>query len=474
MTHDASITVVQDGQILFAGQAERYSQIKHDPDLCSALIEEALGHGEPDVIAFYENRLLKKIRQACDWHFVQALDWSRLATPYLRKWGLRAPVKSYKHHYSHACAGYFTSLFREAAVVVIDAIGEWHTMTIWHAVDNHLKLIKAVNYPSSLGLLYSCFTKRCGLRTNDEEFILMGMAAFGEPIYADRIENDFIGDDLFSLTRYCSKGIGNYLPGARIEDLAASIQKVTEKCVLKIVEYSKLVTKSENLVYMGGVALNCVANTKLTQAYQNVWIMPNPGDAGSSLGCAAAHYGSHLNWTTPYLGTRIEGDYPVEKACRLLAAGKVVGIAKGRAEFGPRALGNRSLFADPRSRDMKDKVNVTKQRQKFRPFAPVIRQDMAQDYFEMPLPSTPYMQYACRAKYPAEFPAVCHVDGTSRVQTVSENEHPGLYRMLGDYYDKTGCPMLLNTSLNVRGKPIVNDRTCVWNLKNTTVFRFCK
>ena len=211
---------------------------------------------------------------------------------------------------------------------------------------------------------------------------------------------------------------------------------------------------------MGGVALNCSANEHLGDYFDNIWIMPNPGDAGSSLGAAALAYGKQVEWLHPYLGMNIEGEYPVNALLDELLAGKIVGVASGRAEFGPRALGNRSLLADPRGPEIKDKVNEIKRRQQFRPFAPVIMEEYVDQYFYMPkgFPTSPYMQTTATCKKPSEFPAIIHQDGTSRVQTVSKDCGSGIRELLEKWFVLTGCPMLLNTSLNIRGEPMVNDR----------------
>ena len=206
---------------------------------------------------------------------------------------------------------------------------------------------------------------------------------------------------------------------------------------------------------MGGCALNCKANTKAFAYYDNVWIMPNPSDAGSSVGAVLAKKKTKIDWKTPYLGYDIKGDYPVDNLFRELKDTGIVGVANGKAEFGPRALGNRSLLADPRGKDMKDKVNAIKKRQKYRPFAPVILAEHAETYFYGEV--GPYMQYTSKCRKPKEFPAIVHVDDTSRVQTVDKKDHPGLRDLLERWYAKTGCPMLLNTSLNIKGKPMVND-----------------
>ena len=242
-----------------------------------------------------------------------------------------------------------------------------------------------------------------------------------------------------------------------------AIQKVTEEIMIKLTKAIRNEYGIKNLCLSGGVALNCVANSLLFDVFDNVHIMPNPGDAGSSLGAAALHYynetGRRVEWDGPYLGTNIPGKYPVQKALSSLRRNKIFGIANGKAEFGPRALGNRSLCADPRGPDVKDKMNVIKKRQKFRPFAPMILEEHVHDYFEMPggISHAPYMQFVAKCKKPEEFPAIIHADGTSRVQTVRKEEHPDLHNLLTKFYKQTGCPMLLNTSLNIKGQPIVND-----------------
>ena len=235
--------------------------------------------------------------------------------------------------------------------------------------------------------------------------------------------------------------------------------KLTEELIEIVMQKARSYSKSNNLVYMGGVALNCLANRNLGKFFDNIWIMPNPGDAGSSLGAAALGYKKKINWTNAYLGHNIEGDYPVIQLATHLLEHKIAGVANGRSEFGPRALGNRSLLADPRGDDIKDKVNSIKRRQKFRPFAPVILEEYADEYFEMPSGwvDSRYMQIVAKCKFPEKFPAIIHVDGTSRVQTVPK-DNSGIRQLLEYWYDKTGCPLLLNTSLNIRGEPMVNDR----------------
>ena len=216
-------------------------------------------------------------------------------------------------------------------------------------------------------------------------------------------------------------------------------------------------TGKRNLVFMGGCALNASANTRLWELFSDVWIMPNPGDSGSSLGAAAAALGSHLVWKGPYLGNQIDSRaYPSKAILARILEDGVAPVAYGRAEFGPRALGNRSILADPRDPDIKDKVNRIKKRELFRPFAPVIMEEHLHEWFEASA-SSPYMQYTFRCKQPLKIPSVVHADGTSRVQTVNKKQHPGLYETLRMFYVETGIPLLLNTSLNIKGQPLLND-----------------
>jgi carbamoyltransferase len=231
---------------------------------------------------------------------------------------------------------------------------------------------------------------------------------------------------------------------------------------------------SANLVYMGGVALNCLANRNLGNYFNNIWIMPCPGDAGSSLGAAALVYGRRINWSTAYLGHDIPGPYPTNAILDELVINKIVGVASGGAEFGPRALGNRSLLADPRGPDIKDRVNEIKRRQQFRPFAPVILEEYVNDYFDMPtgFTDTSYMQVVAHCRRPDLFPAIVHIDGTSRIQTVPKNGS-GIRELLEKWHVMTGCPLLLNTSLNIRGEPMVNDRADADRFEQLYGIRVC-
>jgi len=467
--HDASICLIEDDQILYASHAERYSRKKNDPYLNQLVIDEALSFGKPDVIARYEKPYKKKLRQLYAGQWKDFTSIMELPRQYLKQFGLHQyPIKYIDHHEAHAASGYFTSSFDESIVIIADAIGEWATFSIGEYKNNQFFNKKSIIYPHSLGLLYSAFTHRCKLKPNEEEYILMGMASFGEPKYYDDILNDFIEiispDFNFRLKTNVHKGIGEWQPQADLLDIAASIQAVTETVMIEAVKYAATELTSTNLILMGGVALNCVINEKIASYWMDktdngkIWIMPNPGDAGTSIGAASVVSKKKLNWNTPYLGYDIKRPFQHDEILKSLLNKEVVSVANSKAEFGPRALGNRSILSDPRGMEMKDKVNSIKRRQKFRPFAPIIMEDKANEFFDMVLPDSPYMQFTFPCKMPEEYSAVVHVDGSSRVQTINESQNSNIYNLLSDYYEKTGCPMLLNTSMNIRGEPLVNTR----------------
>jgi len=300
-----------------------------------------------------------------------------------------------------------------------------------------------------------------GLKPMEDEYILMGMAAYGKSYQTAYEENlKLVADDTEILFKdnlhagiddeqFSGTGLNEY-------DIAAGAQKVCEQLLRNI--FKQHIHRDDNVVFMGGVALNCVANSMLSSMCKQLWIMPNPGDCGSSLGAAALQYGRKLNWQGPYLGHDMGGEYPVDAIIGGLITDRIVGVATGRAEFGPRALGNRSLLADPRGKDIKDRVNEIKRRQKFRPFAPMILEEHAEEVFNMHDETNPYMQGVYTCKQPELYPAIIHADGTSRVQTVGKDDHPGVRALLEKWHFLTGCPLLLNTSLNIKGEPIVNSR----------------
>jgi carbamoyltransferase len=290
----------------------------------------------------------------------------------------------------------------------------------------------------------------------------MGMAAYGSKMWSSQLKSQVINNewDITFKQNFHTGFVDEHEIAYHASDLAASAQDLCANLVYNVMRRAKDFNWSSNLVYMGGVALNCSANKNLGEYFDDIWIMPNPGDAGSSLGCAALAHGKKIRWTNAFLGHNIPGNYPVTDVLDNLLSTRIVGVASGRAEFGPRAFGNRSLLADPRGNDIKDRVNAIKRRQEFRPFAPVILEELADTYFDMPRGwrDSRYMQTVARCRVPELFPAIVHADGTSRVQTVPK-DGSGIRELLEKWYIMTDCPMLLNTSLNIKGEPMVNDRS---------------
>jgi carbamoyltransferase len=462
-SHDAALAVFVNDDLVFASHAERFSGIKNDAHLNHTLVAYAKQWGEPDQVVWYENPYLKTLRQL---KAGQGWNWSENnINRYLRSYGITAPISYSKHHSSHAAAGYYTSNFSDAAIVCVDSIGEFETLTVWKGQGSKLNKVYSQGYPHSLGLWYSAMTQRVGLKPNEDEYILMGMAAYGDPkrLYQN-ILNDFVdfihqGEVQFkhNLHKGCLDWRNDLTTEQDMFDIAAATQKVYEMILEEILRYWSKLLPSRNLVLMGGCALNCSANSIAYKYFDHVWIMPNPGDAGSALGAVLANWGKHIYWPGPYLGYDIKGEYPIEEIIKELKTVGICGVANSKAEYGPRAFGNRSLLADPRGAGIKDRVNDIKRRQKFRPFAPVILEEHAEQYFAGAV--GPYMQYTARCKDPNSYPAIVHADGTSRVQTVAKGDRSGIRLLLERWYQETNCPMLLNTSLNIKGKPMVNDLT---------------
>jgi len=502
--HDSAAALVRDGDIVAAAQEERFTRKRHDERFPEnavryCLKEAGITAKDLDAVVFYEKPLLK-FERLLETYVAFAprglFSFFRAMPPWLQQKlhlpreidnGLgreyRGPIYFARHHESHAASAFFPSPFEEAAILTLDGVGEWTTTSWGVGRGNAIELRQEIRFPHSLGLLYSAFTYYAGFRVNSGEYKLMGLAPYGTPIFAPLIREHLIevrDDGSYRLDmRYFNYCQGLTMTNARFHrllggpprkpdspvtqrdmDLAASIQLVIEEVILNTARHVQAKTGLKNICLAGGVALNCVANRRLGHLFDNIWIMPNPGDAGSSLGAAAVAHGSRLNWVNAFLGHEIAGSYPVADVVAALLSDRIVGVASGRAEFGPRALGNRSLLADPRGPDIKDQVNAIKRRQKFRPFAPVILEELADRYFAMPRGwhHNRYMQSTADCRDPDLFPAVIHVDGSSRVQTVPDGGS-GIRKLLEAWYDRTGCPMLLNTSLNIRGEPMVNDRS---------------
>lgn len=423
------------------------------------------------------------------------------------------PILFADHHESHAASAFFPSPFEEAAILTIDGVGEWTTTTLGRGLSNRVELRRDLRFPHSLGLLYSAFTYYLGFRVNSDEYKVMGLAPYGRPVFADLIREKLIElnpDGAFSLNmEYFDYEAGLKMTSERFDrlfggpprrkheplterhkDLAASIQRVTEELILRMARTLQKMTGSKNLCLAGGVALNCVANGRLLREsdFERIWIQPAAGDAGGALGSALAVWHRYLEqdrqivWPDrqegSLLGTRYSCDeieeylvaqgavyerleWPdiLEVAVRSLMRGGVIGWFQGRMEFGPRALGNRSILADPQKPEMLDEVNRRiKYRESFRPFAPAVLEKEASRYFELNSAS-PYMLLVSqvRADVRKEIPAVTHVDGSARVQTVDSDTHPRFYQLLETFHSQSGCPVLLNTSFNVKDEPIVES-----------------
>jgi carbamoyltransferase len=471
-SHDAALAVFDNNNLIFASHSERFSGIKNDANLCDELINYASKFGNPSKIYWYERPLLKSIRQLVAGQGLKFDDNN--IKKYLSTYHLNVPITYTAHHHSHAAAGYYTSSFADACILVIDAIGEFETMTIWHGTGNKLKKIWSQNYPNSIGLFYSAMTQRVGLKPNEDEYILMGMAAYGGNKLEQRIYDDFVADN-FKFRRNLHRGCLDWAPDLTVSDyfdIASGTQLVYNRMFKDALELAKKLVPSDNLVFMGGCALNCSANPLAYKYFNNVWIMPNPGDAGSAIGTVLAHTKNRIRFN-PYIGYDIGYHSTNAEIVEYLIANQVCGIARGKAEFGPRALGNRSLIADPRVPNIKDRVNTIKDRQAFRPFAPMVLEEHASEHFDLISTDNRYMQYTATCKYPDKFPGIVHADGTSRVQTVGKNADPQVRTLLEEWYSKTGCPMLLNTSLNIKGHPMVNtigDSKVFENTYNVKVF----
>jgi carbamoyltransferase len=483
------------------------------------LEEAGLAHADLDYVTFYEKPFLKfdrLLETYCGYaprgfrSFRQAMPvWIReklFLEREIRRGMDRAytgPLAYLEHHESHAASAFYPSPFDEAAIITVDGVGEWATTTVGVGNGRQIELLKQISFPHSLGLLYSAFTYYCGFRVNSGEYKLMGLAPYGEPRFAETIKEHLIDlreDGSFRLDmRYFNYCQGLTMTGPRFhehfgqaprqpeteisqfyKDIAASIQQVTEEAMLNLARFAHSLTGKTQLCLAGGVALNCVANGRILREgpFEQLWVQPAAGDAGGALGAALFTWHQLLeNERSPaatdsqkgsLLGPAnrredvlafLEQQEAIYRACtpadvaRLLAAGKVVGVCQGRMEFGPRALGNRSILGDARLPDMQRNMNLAiKFRESFRPFAPAVLAEQASDYFA--LEDSPYMLLVADVKTP-NIPAVTHIDNSARVQTVDELRSPQLRKILSAFEAETGCPLLINTSFNVRGEPMV-------------------
>ena len=556
--HDSAAALLRDGEILCAAQEERFSRKKHDPAFPEGAIRYCLNEAgirltDLDQIVFYDKPLLKFDR-LLETYFSYAPKGIRSFVAAMPVWlkeklYLKSTLKRElsrlgscsvdqlpgllfaEHHRSHAASAFFFSPFEEAAVLCLDGVGEWATSTAWHGRGNTLSPLWEIDFPHSLGLLYSAFTYFTGFKVNSGEYKLMGLAPYGEPKYAELIRDRLIhikDDGSFRLDmRYFNYCTGLTMTNRRFDDLfgrgprrpespltqqdmdiAASIQAVTEDVVMRLAQCVQRDTGCEYLCLAGGVALNCVANGRLLREgpFRDIWIQPAAGDAGGAVGAASVAWHERLGKPRPvdrsdrmrgsYLGpsyseqairdtldglgavySRADDEVLFAGLAERLDAGAVVGWFQGRMEFGPRALGARSIIGDPRNRAMQSVMNLKiKYRESFRPFAPSVLEERVSDYFELDRAS-PYMLIVAPVRESlripmtdeqrllfgidklnvprSAIPAITHVDYSARVQTVSERGNPRFYRLLKAFENRTGCAVLVNTSFNVRGEPIV-------------------
>jgi len=536
--HDSAAALLCDGEIVAAAQEERFSRKKNDADFPARAVASCLrqaGHtlGDVDLVAFYDKPFLKferLIETSIAFAprgmrgFVAAMPvWTRekLFLRTLLRRGLAALPEELagrcpgivfpEHHRSHAASAFFPSPFERAAVLCVDGVGEWATTTAWAGEGNALTPLWHLDFPHSLGLLYSAFTGYLGFRVNSAEYKVMGLAPYGEPRYVDRILGKLVDlkeDGTFRLDmRYFGYATDLAMtnaafhelfggpprergaaPGQREMDLARSIQVVTEEIVLRLAKTLRRETGERRLCLAGGVALNCVANGRVLReaGFDDLWVQPAAGDAGGALGAALAAWHERLGaprrpvqgdamkgallgpaWDEESIGAALARlgavSHALDEAAllrqtvELLAGGAVVGWYQGRMEYGPRALGSRSILGDARDPGMQSRMNLKiKFRESFRPFAPAVLAERAQAHFDLDRES-PYMLLVARTRTGdgPSLPAVTHVDGSARVQTVSSAWNPRFHALLAEFERATGCPVLVNTSFNVRGEPIV-------------------
>lgn len=458
--HDASICLLEDNKILFASQAERFSRIKNDRFLNADLFHEIFKYSAPSKIIWYERPYLRSIRHILfDRTYKQNISIKKYLSTFIN-----TGITYVSHHESHAAACLYTSKFpsEDALIFSIDAVGELFSLVVFKVTNNKLKKVESVYYPNSLGLFYSAFTDMVGLKPNEDEYILMGMASYGDnKKYYNHI-NDicFNNENDICLTYNFNMGCNGLIDITSEQDkfdIAAAVQRIYEERLVSFVKSMLYKYKAKNIMLSGGCALNCSANTKLLQFVDNIHIFPHPGDGGSSVGACLAYTKQNIEMKHNFWGYNAGDNISPESVVNEILTRGYCFVVNGRAEFGPRALGNRSILADPRNKIMQDKINNIKGRELFRPFAPCILKQHFNEYFETHgLQESPYMQFTLKCKKPEEIPAVVHIDGTSRVQTVDGN-NPFLYSVLKIWKKKTGLPVLLNTSLNKKGKPLINN-----------------
>lgn len=455
----------------------------------------------------------------------EKIFFKKMINDALKKLSLNIPpIYFSEHHLSHAASAFFVSPYKKAAVLCIDGVGEWATTSAWLGDDNKLVPLFEIHYPHSLGLFYSAFTSYLGFKVNSGEYKMMGLAPYGEPKYVETILENLIhfnsdgsfqlNFDYFDFTSnermITEKFIKLFNQDTRMpdqeitifhKDLAASVQVVIEMGVINLAKQVKKITQADNLVMAGGVALNCVANAKLLESglFKNIWIQPASGDSGGALGCALAYFylekkAERIIEENSQKGSLLGPDYKSEHiklfldqmkinyhefsdANKLnemisdeLIKGSVIGLFQGRMEFGPRALGSRSIIGDARFPNMQSIMNLKiKKRESFRPFAPAVLKEEVSKIFDWGISTpSPYMLFTAQVKNRTLLPAITHVDGSARLQIVDKLIHPRFHGLLKFFFEKSGCPVIINTSFNVRGEPIVNRPSEALNCFMTT------
>ncbi len=520
--HDSACSAVVDGRVVAAAQEERFTRHKHDPRMPAkafrfCLEQAGVAVTDIDALGYHENPESKLARQlwmglpnlpAYTDEFFLRLDAGRPLREIRELLGFEGSVDFFPHQYSHAASAYHLSGFAEAAVLTADGVGEWQSCAYYSGSHGQLTELAAIEFPHSLGLLYSAITSFLGFRVNDGESKVMGLAAYGRPVHVDKLWNmvskPVNGRFELDLSYFSfMSGAGMYsnklaelfgraprIPNSEITqddaDIASSLQLVTEEILLSMVRHLHDITGSENLCMAGGVALNCVANGRIRREgpFRNLFVQPAANDAGCAVGAALSSYalrsreriGSFERQKNVYLGPSYDGRYVVSllqssgigfvnfsgreeelltAVAERLQQAKVVGWYQGRMEFGPRALGTRSILADPRVESIRERVNsVVKRREAFRPFAPSAMEEYAAEIFDVNT-SSPFMLETCRVRPGWYLPAVTHTDGSARLHTVNEQEGGRFYRLLKKFHSLTGCPLVLNTSFNQADEPIV-------------------
>ena len=524
--HDSAACLIKDGIVVAAAEEERFTRKKHDTSFPINAISYCLKEGDItsrqiNYVAFYEKPLLKFERLLSQhiemfprsfWSFYKALpSWLneklRVPTIIRKKLKYSGDTLFIEHHLAHAASCFLVSPFEEAAILTVDGVGEWATASYGYGKGNDITLLKELRFPHSIGLLYSAVTTHLGMKANSHEYKIMGLAPYGKPIYYENfkkvvdvkedgsIEFDMSYFDFHYKLRMPSKKFEKEFGPIRKpheevtqkhKDIAASLQKITEEIIFKMLNHLHKETSMTNLCMAGGVALNSVANGKITKntPFKKVLIQPAASDAGTSLGAAAYAYNTILghkrkyamksaylgpSFSTEYIQNfldknkiaykKFKNDQAITKlTANLIYNNNVIGWFQGRMEWGPRALGSRSILSNAANPKMKDILNLkVKHRESFRPFAPVISKEDVHDYFDIDKDEEPFMLfvYPFKEKVRHLVPSVVHVDGSGRLQTTSKEENPLYYGVIKEFEKLSGVPILVNTSFNIRGEPIV-------------------